>query len=402
VNTLRFLDSFKNVTLLCLGDIMLDRYIYGQINRISPEAPVPVVQYSTEKNMLGGAGNVLQNLISMSGSSHTLISAAGNDAEGGQLEELLRGTGAGFFLVREEGRTTTTKSRLLASQQQVMRIDRERIQEISSQTCARVLDAFEQAVDGADMVLLSDYAKGFFTKKLLQEIIGRCARIGKRVAVDPKGSDFSRYAGAFLIKLNRRELHDATRMPTGTVGEVIEASKSLIRENSIEHAIVTLSGKGMLHAASDGDALLDKPFDAKEVCDVTGAGDTALSAIGLALAAGAPFDVVLQIANMASQIVVGKAGTAKASGEEIRELLRARDAKRSAVDKVVGLSTAKSIVERWREGHETICFTNGCFDLLHFGHISSFTSSIADGSSNLMTRSTYSRDATTADRVFSS
>ena len=373
MNTLDVLDGFAKVSLVCLGDIMLDKYIYGHIGRISPEAPVPVIQYTTEKCMLGGAGNAFRNLISLSGSTHTVISVVGNDPEGRQVEELLRSAGSRFFLVKQDGRTTTTKSRLIASSgQQVLRLDKEDTQEFSSETYTQVLDAFEKVLPGADLVLLSDYGKGFFTKGLLQEIIGRCSRLGKKVAIDPRGSDFAKYAGAFLIKPNRRELHDATRMPVESIDEVIEATTRMLTECDIANAIVTLSGDGMVHVSRDGRALLDKPVDTREVYDVTGAGDTALSAISLGLAAEAPFDVVLQIANMASQIVVGKAGTATASGNEIRELLRLRDARMSAVGKVVDLATARSIVERWRESHQTVCFTNGCFDLLHFGHISSF------------------------------
>jgi D-beta-D-heptose 7-phosphate kinase/D-beta-D-heptose 1-phosphate adenosyltransferase len=351
---------------------MLDRYIYGTISRISPEAPVPVIHYANEKCMLGGVGNVVRNLVSLSGGSHSVISVVGSDPDGKQIEELLCSAGSTFFLVKQEDRITTTKSRLIASGQQVLRLDKEHTQEISQESCALVLDALDKVLPSADFILLSDYNKGFFTPGLLREIIRKCTELGKKVAIDPRGTDFTKYAGAFLIKPNRRELSDATRMPTNSTDEVIEAAQCMLRDCRIENAIVTLSGDGMVLVSRDGRTLVDKPLDTREVYDVTGAGDTALSAIGLALATEASFDIALRIANLASQIVVGKTGTATASGNEIRELLRLRDARTSAVGKVVDLPTARRIVERWHESHQTVCFTNGCFDLLHFGHISSF------------------------------
>ena len=369
------LNKFADVRIMLLGDIMLDKYVYGNINRISPEAPIPVLRHLKEKNMLGGAGNVFCNLIALSGKQHVLFSVAGDDEYRIHLENLLINT-AKYHLYTEADRKTTVKQRLIAQRQQMIRYDIETASPIGKNLQNEILSDYAKELEFVDAVILSDYNKGFFNKDFTQEIICLAKKAGKMILVDPKSRDFSFYAGADFVKPNRNELTEAAGEPVQTIDEITAASRSLCQKHSIGNIIVTLSEEGMLYVPGNGGrAVHIKPQYTPEIFDVSGAGDTAFAVLALSLASGAEIETALHTANTAAQIAISKAGTATVSPEEIIRYVHSRAPETSGdnmLSKIVSLPEAKKIVREWKNNGETVCFTNGCFDLLHYGHISSF------------------------------
>jgi D-beta-D-heptose 7-phosphate kinase/D-beta-D-heptose 1-phosphate adenosyltransferase len=371
----QILRNFTSVRILLLGDIMLDKYIYGNITRISPEAPVPVLLHQEEKNMLGGAGNVFCNLIALGGKKHILFTTAGNDEHLITLKKLLDKT-AEYHLYTETERKTTLKLRMVAQDQQIIRHDMETVIPLKADTRRKILNDFGKHLESADAVVLSDYNKGFFGDGFAQKIIIAAKKAGKMVLVDPKTRDYSVYAGADFVKPNRKELSEAAgQFSISTVDGLIDAARSLCRKYSIGNIIVTLGNEGMLYVPSKGKAVHAKVEHLQDVYDVSGAGDTVLAVLALSFASLVQVPLSMRIANTAAQIAISKSGTATVSPQEIIHHLQENEIETSddnLLNRIVPLSMAKELVQMWKNNGETICFTNGCFDLLHYGHISSF------------------------------
>jgi D-beta-D-heptose 7-phosphate kinase/D-beta-D-heptose 1-phosphate adenosyltransferase len=369
------LSKFSGARILLLGDIMLDKYIYGNIARISPEAPVPVLLHQEEKNMPGGAGNVFRNLIALGGKQHVLFTVAGKDERQIQLKKLLANT-AKYHLYIEPERETSLKLRMIAQDQQVIRYDVETVTPLKANTRQEILNDFGKHLESADAVVLSDYNKGFFGEGFAQEIIKAAKNAGKMVIVDPKCRDYSVYSGADFVKPNRKELSEAAGQSSiQTIDGLIDAARSLCRKYSIGNIIVTLGNDGMLYVPKRGETKHAKVEHIPDVYDVSGAGDTALAALALSFACGVQAPQAMYIANTAAQIAISKSGTAAVSPEEISHYLHYRAIETSddnLLNKIVSLSRAKEFTRVWKNNGEIICFTNGCFDLLHYGHVSSF------------------------------
>ncbi len=361
----------RRARVLCVGDLMLDRFIYGSVERISPEAPIPVLKIEHEISMLGGAGNVLRNLAAL-GSGVRFVAAVGDDGVGVKVRQLLdEQETVEKVLAMEPGKQTTIKTRFIAGTQQMLRADRESSAAFSAQTLNKIRTAGLDAIRECGAVVLSDYGKGVLTTDVVEDLVRASASAGRPVIVDPKGVDYSRYRGAALVTPNRRELAQAAGMPTNTDGEIIAAAKSLMDGCGIGAVLCTRGRDGMTLVGGDG-AITHFKAMAREVYDVSGAGDTVVATVAAALASGAGLTQAAALANVAAGIVVGKVGTAAAYAADLLRALRHRDLS-TAEAKVLALEPALDLIHLWRRKGRKIAFTNGCFDIVHPGHISLLT-----------------------------
>ncbi|MEO3427685.1 D-glycero-beta-D-manno-heptose-7-phosphate kinase [Pelagibius sp. CAU 1746] len=364
------LERLAGVPVLVLGDIMLDRFVYGTVERISPEAPIPVLRIAQESAMLGGAGNVLRNLAALGARPHG-IAVVGEDAAGAEVEELARTclepVAGEIELLRTPARRTTMKDRFIAAGQQLLRVDRDPEGGLDAETKARVKTAALAAVAKASAVIISDYGKGLLDEALIAAVVAAAGAHGCPVVVDPKGRDFARYRGAAWVTPNRRELAEASGLATGDGDAVAAAARKVIAEAGVAAVLATRSEQGMTLATDAGVHHLKA--EAREVYDVSGAGDTVVATFAAALGAGLDAVTAAQLANVAAAIVVGKLGTAVARPGEILHALHASDLL-AAEAKVADLDSLGEQVAQWRKAGLKIGFTNGCFDLLHPGHVS--------------------------------
>jgi D-beta-D-heptose 7-phosphate kinase/D-beta-D-heptose 1-phosphate adenosyltransferase len=366
IDLLHHIDRLKSARVLCIGDVMLDHYVYGEVERVSPEAPIPVLCIEREMKTLGGAGNVLRNLRAL-GAASSFISVVGNDEAGREIGRLVEAQdGAEAHVLVQPHRTTTVKTRYIAANQQLLRADRESAIPLDPYIREDLLRLARELVADHSVVIISDYAKGVVTDGVALEIILAAREAGARVIVDPKGGDHIRYRGADLLKPNRRELAHATGMPVATDGEIVAASRALIERCGFDAVLASLGAEGIVLVAADGTVHIERA-EVREVYDVSGAGDTVVAAVGAALAVGMTLTEAARLANAAAGIVVGKIGTAVAYASELTASLNGRDP--HAADKVVPRSHALDLVARWRRHGLKIGFTNGCFDLLHPGHV---------------------------------
>ena len=369
------LGKLSGVHVLAVGDIMLDSFEYGSVERISPEAPVPVFRPIRKKDMLGGVGNVAANLAAL-GCTVDLVARIGNDKDGKTISEMASSIGANTYFLRQPEVATTVKTRLIAGNNHLLRIDTEDVRELVDKLADVTVDACLDVIDKADIVLLSDYAKGFLTRRLCKSFIAACRKRGKKVIVDPKGADYTKYKGAFLVKPNLKELKLATGKsfsPSSPrfLADVAGAAQSLARKIGVGGVLVTLSEHGMLYVpVSPRTKPLHLPTIAKEVFDVSGAGDTALAALGAALGAGCEMSEAMGIANAASSVVVSKLGTATANLDEISAAL-SKSSSCSADRKILPLDAVANVAKKLRQDGKVIGFTNGCFDCCHLGHLQS-------------------------------
>ncbi|HTZ78148.1 MAG TPA: D-glycero-beta-D-manno-heptose-7-phosphate kinase [Stellaceae bacterium] len=367
VDLISLVEKLASTRLLCVGDVMLDHYVYGTAERLSPEAPIPVLRVERETRTLGGAGNVLRNLQGL-GLKPCFVSVVGNDSAGREVSRLAaESPESEVHLLVERGRATTIKTRYIAGTQQLLRADREQVAALSPSVREDLLGLIEHAAASCDVTILSDYAKGVLEDGVAAAAIAAARGAGHVVVVDPKGLDYSVYRGASLLKPNRAELGAATALPVGSEAEVTAAARALIDEFELGGVLVSLSQEGMLLVESSG-AVHKLAAEAREVFDVSGAGDTVVAVLGAALGAGAtPLDAA-RLANIAAGIVVGKVGTAVVHPSELEEAIVARDA--VAGQKLLPLPVALDHIARWRRKGFKVGFTNGCFDLLHPGHVS--------------------------------
>lgn len=361
-------DGWRNASILCIGDVMLDRFVYGTVARISPEAPIPVLRIEREALMLGGAGNVARNINAVN-ANVTFISVIGDDVAGRRIAALLGAEErVSPRLLMERDRSTTEKTRFIAESHQLLRADLESTTEIQPATEQNLLETCTAQMENCRLVVLSDYGKGVLTPSLVRNVIEAARAAGRPVIVDPKGRDFSRYRGATIITPNRAELSNAVGMPVTDDDAIVAAARRVIETCDIENVLVTRSEDGMTVVSRSG-AVEHIPATAREVFDVSGAGDTVVAALAAGLAAGEPLAAAAQIANVAAGIVVGKVGTAVVHPEEIlRELLEEQAMHDHA--KVASLDEALDRIAQWRRAGLRVGFTNGCFDLLHPGHVS--------------------------------
>ncbi len=365
---LTWLDRFAKARVAVVGDLMLDRFVYGSVDRISPEGPIPILRVRREAAMLGGAGNVVRNLAAL-GASSALVSVVGNDAAADELRELLtKEAGVAASLIEERGRTTTIKTRYIGGAQQLLRADRESEDGLNPKTRRAVIARAAAALKRCAVVVLSDYGKGVLADGVAAELIAAARRAGKPTVIDPKGIDYSVYAGADMVTPNQRELSQATGMPSNSDAEVESAARTLIGRYRFGAVLATRSSRGMMLIPAKG-KVLHVRAEAREVFDVAGAGDTVIAAIAAAMAAGAPLDVAAMLGNAAAGIVVGKVGTAAVSPVELRQTL-SRQRQEAGAAKIASLQAAMALAARWRRGGLRVGFTNGCFDLLHPGHVS--------------------------------
>ncbi len=361
-------ETFSSAKILCVGDVILDHFHYGSVGRISPEAPIPVLKLEREATMLGGAGNVVRNLVGL-GAAVRFVTVIGKDNNGGEIERLIAEEGiTDLPLVDDGGRRTSAKSRYLAGAQQMLRTDLETVFPLSADMEAKLIAAASQALADCDAVILSDYAKGVLTEKATQQLIKAAKDASKTVIVDPKGTDYSRYRGADVITPNRHELGEATAMATGSDEEATLAAQSLIDQFDFGTVLATRSKDGMTLLNRDG-SLSHLKTEARDVFDVSGAGDTVVATLSAALGAGGDLEDAATLANIAAGIVVGKVGTAVAFAADVIAGLHHQD-RDNAEAKVMALKPALDQIDRWRRSGQTVGFTNGCFDLLHPGHIS--------------------------------
>jgi D-beta-D-heptose 7-phosphate kinase/D-beta-D-heptose 1-phosphate adenosyltransferase len=361
------IEALSQSTVLCVGDLMLDRFVYGAVTRISPEAPIPVVRVEDERAMLGGAGNVVHNLVTL-GARCTFVSVIGADPEGRELAAKVGAEGGvEAYLLTEPDRPSTVKTRYIAGGQQLLRADRETDRPLSEAIANDLTRAACDAVDACDAVILSDYGKGVISDALAATLIERARAAGKPVVVDPKGTDFGRYRGASVVTPNRHELAAATGMATLGDDDVVAAARKAIDDCGVEAILVTRGRDGMsLVTAGDANHV---PALAREVFDVSGAGDTVVAVFAAAIGAGVPHLDAVALANVAAGIVVGRLGTAAVFGAELLSALHTSDVL-STDAKVAPAALAQEKVALWRQRGERIAFTNGCFDLLHPGHLS--------------------------------
>ena len=347
--------------ILVIGDVMLDRFIDGSVSRISPEAPVPVLEKSRETQMPGGAANVAGNLASL-GCNVRLVSVTGDDAQGRSVAALLGANMAiDFHQVIDRNRPTTTKTRFRADGQQVLRFDEETTDAVDAATGKQLLDTFVAALDEADLVILSDYAKGAVPPSLIAEVISHARNAGKTVVVDPKLADFGAYAGASLLTPNLAELRRTGIVAGDTLEQIAAGASRLAAAQDMEAILVTLSARGMLLAGADG-SWHHAPAQAREVFDVSGAGDTVIAMMAAALAGGIDRAAAMSLANIAASVVVAKSGTAIATPGEIID-------QAGAATPPLDWPHWAATCQTWRETGQSIGFANGCFDLLHPGHM---------------------------------
>jgi len=362
------IERLNGARVLCVGDVMLDRYVMGEVERISPEAPIPVLRTQRETSMLGGAGNVASNIAALGGGGH-FVGVVGEDAAGDEIARLLLNLQAIHAdLVSDSERRTTLKTRFVGANQQLMRADVESTEALSAQSQAQVLEHITHSGDPIGAVVLSDYGKGVLSDTIIQGVIAKAHAAKIPVVIDPKGSDYSRYRGADIITPNKKELMDATAMPAHTDDDVVAACLHLIESCGVGGVLATRSANGMT-LVTKGREPLHLKAEAREVFDVSGAGDTVVATLALALAGGADLNDAASLANTAAGIVVGKAGTATVSGAELARALHHQDLGQAEA-KLNDLDRAIAKVALWRDQGLEVGFTNGCFDLLHPGHIS--------------------------------
>jgi len=355
----------KSPKLLVIGDLMIDHYLWGSCERISPEAPVQVVNVKSESAVLGGAGNVINNLNAL-GTQVDVISVIGGCEISDELKTLLSNINVDSqYLITQKDRITSKKSRIIASQQQVVRYDRESTDEINSESQKQILDTFNSIITDYDGVLLSDYGKGVLTKELTTSLIAIANKNNKKVLVDPKGLDYSKYKGAYLLTPNKKEASEATKVDIKDDDSLTKAITQLKTECDLDVSLITLSEQGV---AIYDDRLRTHPTVAREVFDVTGAGDTVLASLGFALACGYEIDDAVEFSNLAAGVVVGKIGSATASLNEIIEYESSLN-KSSSDAHIKTLNEITVLSKELKARGKKIIFTNGCFDILHAGHV---------------------------------
>ncbi len=351
--------------LLVVGDVMLDKYIWGEVGRISPEAPVPVVRGTQQDEKPGGAANVAMNLAHL-GAQTVVVGIAGGDENEHLLASALSKSGIASHFISTQSFPTITKTRILGGRQQMLRLDFERLGTLVQSDYDRLIEKALGLLPGSHALLLSDYAKGAITPQVCQVLISQARKLGIPVLVDPKSADFSHYRGATTICPNLGELGRAARMDTGDLDALLIAAEAMVSALDVEFITATLSEKGIA-LVRPGNRIV-APALARQVFDVSGAGDTVIAVLALCLASGLKPETAVELANVAAGIVVGKVGTVPVEKHELLAALSPQIALH-AEDRVLSQDDLVKRVAMWKANSERVVFTNGCFDLLHIGHI---------------------------------
>jgi len=361
------IERLPGARVLCVGDVMLDRFVYGRVERISPEAPIPIFRVEREQSMLGGAGNVVRNLVSL-GVQAQFVSVVGGDQAGNDVMRLVGGSDRlEPHLLVDRQRPTTIKTRFVADGHQMLRADQESSAPLSETTARDLERLIVGAVGECDVVVLSDYAKGVLGEATTRAAIAAARKARKPVLVDPKGTNWTRYKGASVLTPNRLELAQATGLRAEELPEVEKAARRQIRALGLEAMLCTRGKDGMALVRPRGRSSARAAM-AREVFDGAGAGDTVIAAFAAALATGASMERAAMLANVAAGIVVGKVGTAVVHPDEIRREL-VHEANVASEAKIMSMAQAQEQVQRWRRLGLKVGFTNGVFDLLHPGHV---------------------------------
>lgn len=356
-------DIIKRKKILVIGDVMIDTYFSGDVKRISPEAPVPVFRKISERSVLGGAANVAANLIA-AGQDVSVMAMVGNDENADKLKQIFHNNGINTDLIISLDRRTTEKTRFLASNnQQVLRLDVEDTIPLSAKDCNVMLDKLKDVIEKFDLLLISDYLKGLLTYEFTQGIL-RLAKEKKIPAIiDVKDQKIDKYKDAFLLKPNKKELHELTGMSVDTDDEIIKASEVLRSKCNCKYVLTTCGARGMVLVGNDAPYFIESVC--REVFDVSGAGDTTIAYLAACMVSGFSMKEAVDIANYAAGIQVSKVGTSSVYWNEIRDYLATEK------DKVRHKILSMNMLDKFREEHkdEKIVFTNGCFDILHVGHV---------------------------------
>lgn len=361
------LGNLSDAKVLVLGDIILDEYIWVKVERISPEAPMPVANVITKTYVPGGAANVANNVRTLGGTV-ILVGVLGDDNHSNKLREILidKGINTNHLLI-DKNKPTCVKSRVIAHGHQMLRIDQEETEGLDEDLEDNVIDMVDKAIATVDAIVIVDYNKGTVTQKVCERVISMAKATDMIVAVDPKGNDYTKYRGAFVLTPNQKEVEQVTRRHVDNMETAVDIGLSLIKETHIDNLLITRGEQGMLLVGKDG-SYFNIPTVANEVYDVTGAGDTVIATLTSCLAVGADIDDAARLANLAAGVVVKKLGTATATPGEIERQMKS-SIRKTANSKVVSRRELLSIIADLRSDNRTIVFTNGCFDLLHVGHI---------------------------------
>jgi D-beta-D-heptose 7-phosphate kinase / D-beta-D-heptose 1-phosphate adenosyltransferase len=366
--------AISSQTVLCVGDLMLDEFVYGEVSRISPEAPAPVLAVQRSETNIGGAGNVARNIASL-GARCIFVGLIGDDDAGAQLKAALgRESGIESVLVCDSARPTTRKVRFVSEHfsTHMLRADWELALPASAAIEQKLIDTILPLLPRADIVLLSDYAKGVLTARVIRNVIDAARKLGKRVIVDPKSANFAIYRGATLLTPNRKEFAEATRSRADTEQGIADAAQDAMLLADCEAILVTQSEHGMTLVPRKGEAI-HVPAYSVTVRDVSGAGDTVAAMLATALAAGADWETALRMANAAAAVAVGKKGTAIVTPAELRRKILPH-ASLAAEEKIIAAGgELDAHLKEWRKQGLRIGFTNGCFDILHPGHVKVLT-----------------------------
>lgn len=360
------ISKFESCHILVVGDLMIDEYLWGSVDRISPEAPVQVVSVDREELTLGGSGNVINNLVAL-GARVSAVGVIGDGPNGKCLRKELSRLGVGNEgIIAEKNRPTTKKTRIIAAQQQVLRIDRETKNALLKKTHNAIVKTAEKMIPDADVILISDYGKGLVSAELVSKLTAKARKHGKLAIVDPKGLDFAKYSGAHVITPNKKEASLAAGIEISDDKSLFEAGRRLVKKTGVDKLLITCGKDGMV-VFETGRKPRKISTRARQVFDVSGAGDTVLAVLGLACAADMTFDRAVTLANVAAGIVVAKVGTATVSQKELAEALQL--APGDSPSKQISLKDLPGVCSDLKKKGKRIVLTNGCFDVLHVGHL---------------------------------
>jgi len=359
VDILAYKEKIEECSCLVIGDVMIDEYVNGNVTSVSPEAPVPIVHIRDVKSTLGGAANVAANIRKL-GAKCTLVGVVGEDTDGQILREELQKRGVKWAGICTQSRITTKKTRIIGNLHQLVRLDREMNMEPGEAEQERLLNNVRKEIDSADIIIISDYKKGVCTSNICQTIISLAKKEDKKIIIDPKQTDWTRYSGAFLIKPNLKEFYQTIG---NTDNDIVQGAKQLLNKFDISNILITRSQDGMTLVS---DNCVDNcQTEAQEVFDVSGAGDTVVATVATAIAAGMDLSDAIKIANIAAGISVSKLGTYAVGLNEIITSIN-----HSYSKKIMSREEVISFAEMSKKHGKKVVFTNGCFDILHTGHIS--------------------------------
>ena len=362
----RFVEGAGKPRLLIVGDLILDRYVSGDVTRISPEAPIPILTARSSEERIGGAGNVAANLVAM-GAEVDVAGVIGDDGWGRSLREMLGKQGIETdACVVDPSRPTIRKTRMMSGAHQILRVDDEDARPITGPACAQLLKLLPARVKKARAVVLSDYGKGCLNPEVIQLVVAEAKKAKIPVLVDPKGEDYARYRGATLVTPNRKEAEQAVGRKLAKDEDFARAAEELMQKVELEAAVITLGSDGIYFKNRKG-AAGRVPAQARAVFDVTGAGDTVVAQLAFHLAEGRTLEVAVELANQAAGIVVGRLGTHAVTRSEL--LARLRETRPHEGKILTDGAALDQVLAAWRKEKKRIVFTNGCFDVLHVGHI---------------------------------